>query len=122
MSRPRNVSFACPAIAASLEEATINKKPRLCRRGRVLSAPDWMRKSGDLQVACRRASGALVSDNLIGDLLPFVEFAEPRALNGADMDKHVLAAVVRLDETKAFRCVEPFDGSRSHRCSPVRSS
>ena len=33
MSRPRNVSFACPAIAASLEEATINKKPRPCRRG-----------------------------------------------------------------------------------------
>src|SRR5580700_9048360 len=78
-----------------------------------------MRKSGDLQVACRRASGALVSDDLIGDLLALVEFAETRALNGADVDEYVLAAVIRLDETKAFRCVEPFDGSRSHRCSPV---
>src|ERR1700721_1184149 len=78
-----------------------------------------MRKSGDLQVARRRASGALVSDDLIGDLLALVEFAETRALNGADMDKHVLAAVIRLDEAKAFRCVEPFDGSRTHRCSPV---
>src|ERR1700683_2396171 len=78
-----------------------------------------MRKLGDLQVARRRATGALVSDDLVGDLLPFVELAEPRALNGADVDEYVLAAVIRLDETKAFRCVEPFDGSRSHRCGPV---
>src|ERR1700722_13536985 len=35
------------------------------------------------------------------------------------MDKYVLAAVIRLDETKALRCVEPFNGSHSHRCSPV---
>jgi hypothetical protein len=33
MSSPKNVSLVRSVIGASLEEATINKKPRLCRRG-----------------------------------------------------------------------------------------
>ena len=40
MSSPRNVSCARSTIAASLEAATINKKPRPCRRGSGLRASD----------------------------------------------------------------------------------
>src|SRR5579863_6451524 len=77
------------------------------------------RTSSDLQVARRRASGALIGDNLVSDFLPFVEVPKPGALDGADVDEHVLAAIIGLDEAEALRCVEPFDGSSSHRCSPV---
>ena len=33
MSSPRNISLVRSVIAASRKEATLNKKPRLCRRG-----------------------------------------------------------------------------------------
>src|SRR6185295_4557902 len=36
------------------------------------------------------------------------------ALDGADMDEHVLAAVIRLDEAEALGAVEPLHCSRSH--------
>ena len=39
------------------------------------------------------------------------------ALDGTDVHEHILAAVFRLDETKAFLAVEPLHGSLSHlRC------
>ena len=37
-----------------------------------------------------------------------------RALDGADMDEHVLAAVARLDEAKSLRGVEPLHCTCSH--------
>jgi hypothetical protein len=43
----------------------------------------------------------------IGDLLTLAKIVEPGALDGADMDENILAAVIRLDEAKALRGVEP---------------
>src|SRR5271154_1735684 len=122
MSSPRNVSCLPPVIGAShLGGHHKQKAPALSpglKQARQARKP-VKERSGDLQGACRRAAGALVGHNLVDDLLSLGEVAKPRALDGADMDEYVLAAVVGLDEAKALRCVEPFDGSSSHRCSPV---
>src|SRR5256885_7867067 len=44
---------------------------------------------------------------LIGDLLSLLEVGKTGALDRADVDEHVVAAVVRLNETEAFGGVEP---------------
>ncbi len=36
------------------------------------------------------------------DLLAFVEALQSRAFNGGDVDKHIVAALVRLDETVPY--------------------
>ncbi len=43
---------------------------------------------------------------------------EARALHGADMDKHVLAAAVWLNEAEALCGVEPLNCACSHVSSP----
>src|SRR5271154_4120059 len=122
MSSPRNVSCLPPVIGAShLGGHHKQKAPALSpglRQARSARKP-VKERSGDLQVACRRAAGAFVGDDLVSDFLSLGEVAKPRAFDSADVDEHVLAAVVGLDEAKALRCVEPFYGSSSHRCSPV---
>jgi hypothetical protein len=70
--------------------------------------------SGGLQIIRRRFSGPSVGDNLIKDLLSLVEALHPSALDGADMHENILAAVIGLDEAKAFLAVEPLYGSLRH--------
>ena len=55
-----------------------------------------------------------IRDEVKGNLLSFVEAVESGALNGADVNEHILAAIVRLDEAKAFLAVEPLYGSLRH--------
>src|SRR5919112_467011 len=57
---------------------------------------------------------ALIGLELEGDLLALAQAADARALDGADMDEHVLAAAVRLDEAVALGLVEPLHRSRLH--------
>src|ERR1700741_934217 len=75
----------------------------------------------DYQVVVRGLAGPPVGDQLELDLLAFVQALQARALDSADMDKGVLAAVVRLDEAIAFGGVEPLHGSRSHGKLPFTS-
>ena len=72
------------------------------------------RRSGGLQIICRGLSGPPIGDNLIRDLLSLAEAAHPGALDGADVHENILAAVIRLDEAKAFLVVEPLYGSLRH--------
>src|SRR5271165_1438147 len=74
----------------------------------------WRFGSGGAKVAGARLARALVGDEFEVDLLAFVQVVHPGALNGADMDEHVRAAVVRLDETKALLGIEPLYGSDWH--------
>jgi hypothetical protein len=71
-------------------------------------------RSGGLQIVRRRFSGPSVGDNLIKDLLSLVEAVHPSALDGADVHENILAAVIGLDEAKAFLAVEPLYGSLRH--------
>jgi len=72
------------------------------------------RRSGGLQIVRRRFSGPSIGDNLIRDLLSLVEAVHPSALDGADVHENILAAIIGLDEAKAFLAVEPLYGPLRH--------
>src|SRR6476469_1473852 len=53
--------------------------------------------------------------HVVADLLAFHEGAHPGALDRTDVHEHVLAAVGRLDKTKAFLGIEELHGTCGHR-------
>src|SRR5438094_605265 len=57
---------------------------------------------------------AAVADHLVLNHLTLVERAQAGTLDRGDMDEYVSAAVLRLNESIAFRRVEPFHGTGSH--------
>jgi hypothetical protein len=62
----------------------------------------------------RKLSTSLVGDQFEGDLVAFAQLAQARALDGADMDESVLAAVIRHDKAETFFGVKPLYGSLGH--------
>jgi len=64
------------------------------------------------QIPCRGLSA--LGHNVERDFLSLIEATQPGAFYSADVDEHVLAAVIRLDESKAFLAVEPLYGSLRH--------
>src|SRR5580704_11810932 len=62
-------------------------------------------------------AGSLVLRELVRQLLAFVQARHPGALNRADVNKHILAAVVRLNEAITLLGVEPLHGSSAHALS-----
>jgi hypothetical protein len=57
---------------------------------------------------------ATLAHDFEANLLAFVQHADAGALEGADVNEHVLGTVVRLDEAEAFLGVEKFYGAGSH--------
>jgi hypothetical protein len=74
----------------------------------------WHRQSGGAQIISRRLTGPSIRHNFKRDFLSLVQSAHPGAFDGAYVHKDILAAVIRLDETKAFLDVEPLYGSLRH--------
>jgi hypothetical protein len=72
---------------------------------------DW---SVDAQPVGRRLAGSSVCDDFEFELLSLVEGAQAGTLDRADVNEHILAAVVRLNEAKAFLAVEPLYSARTH--------
>src|SRR3954453_18470794 len=70
--------------------------------------------SGRLQVLGGRLSGLAVVNDFEGDLLAFLELVEPGALDRADVDEDVLAAILRLDKSVALLRVKPLHGAFAH--------
>src|SRR5215813_1646000 len=66
----------------------------------------------------RRCFPAVLFD-LILDVLPFVERAQSCALDCGDMDEHVLAATLRLNESIALGRIEPLHRAARHCRSPI---
>jgi hypothetical protein len=62
----------------------------------------------------RHLARTLVLGELVGDLLTFLEITHASALDGADVDEHVLPAVIRLDETETLGRIEPLDCTGAH--------
>ena len=57
---------------------------------------------------------------LEGNLLVFVELAQPCLFDGADMDEHIIAAARRLDEAETFLRIKPLHYSLlSHAGCPL---
>src|SRR6516164_2324687 len=83
-------------------------------------------RSDGLQILGRRLSGLAINHNLERNTLAFTQLTQAGALDGTDMDEHVLAAAFRLDKSVTLLRVEPFDGSVAHgghsfeesRCEP----
>lgn len=49
--------------------------------------------------------------DLVADLLTFIQAVESGPLDRADVDEHILAARIGLDESETFGGVEPLDGT-----------
>src|SRR3954468_2679838 len=82
---------------------------------RRLAAEREASRSPDLaHVRGLRPLGALLEFEF--HLLAFRQAPEPLRLDGGVVDEHVLAAVVRRDESEALRIIEPLHGPVRH-CS-----
>ena len=68
------------------------------------------------EVFSSRLAGLTVHHNLEGNPLTFTQFAEASAFDGADVDKHVLAAALGLNEPITLLRVEPLHGAVVHEC------
>src|SRR5262245_5723361 len=73
-----------------------------------------MKRSDRPEVVRGRFAGTAIGHDLERDLLAFVQAVQAGAFHRADMHEHILATVVRLDESVALRSVKPLHGSRSH--------
>src|SRR5438045_8721060 len=69
-------------------------------------------RSADLEVF-RRFLPA-VADDFILDGLPLIEAAQSGSLDSRNVDEHVLAAALRLNESVTLGRVEPLYGPGSH--------
>src|SRR5215471_10019405 len=61
----------------------------------------------------RRCFPAALFD-LIFEVLPFIERAQPSALDRGYVDEYVFAACLRLDKSVALRRIEPLHGAARH--------
>jgi hypothetical protein len=70
--------------------------------------------SVDAQPVSRRLAGSPICDDVEFELLPLVEGAQAGTLDRADVNEHILAAVIRLNEAEALLAVEPLYSARTH--------
>jgi hypothetical protein len=77
----------------------------------VAAVSSW---SEGLQILGGRFAGLAVDHDFKRDALTFSQFAKAGALDGADVDEHVLAAIFGLDESITLLRVEPLYGSVAH--------
>jgi hypothetical protein len=71
-------------------------------------------QQGSLDLEVSRGLLAAIGDDLVLELLSFVERAQTRPFDRRDMDEHVLAATLRLNEPVAFLRIEPLHSAESH--------
>src|SRR3954449_5734352 len=79
-----------------------------------------MPRSGHLQIRCRLFAALPISLDVVRDLHALREAVHTGSLNSADVDEHVLAALIRLNKPLALGLVEPFHSPSSHVESPLR--
>jgi hypothetical protein len=79
----------------------------------------WLVSDRALGLEIDRRFPASFRLNFVGDFLAFIEALQARALDSADMDEHVLAAAVGLNESESFLSVEPLNCACSHYLYPV---
>src|SRR5215210_8583883 len=77
------------------------QKPPSSGRLRLQDSGAWQGRLCGPQVSCGLLAAAPVGLNLVRDLLTLSEAAHTRTLDRADVNKHVLAALVGLNETIA---------------------
>src|SRR5436309_15303541 len=88
------------------------------KSGGVLAEAMAATASISLDLEVLRRGLAAIADELVLDVLAFVQGAQPSALDRGNMHEHVFAAISRLDETIPLCRVEPFHIAGRHHCSP----
>src|SRR5262249_9791704 len=73
------------------------------------------RRSRSTRLQILRRLLAAVTDDFVFDNLTLVEGAQAGTLDRGDMDEHVPAAALGLNESIALRRIEPFHGASRHR-------
>src|SRR5262245_9955418 len=127
--------WSCSAFASSLPSDDLLgavglreiQRPSLLSRRRA-----WQKRSAsikpsvvtsvDSKLIRRRLRGLQISrrllaplgNDVVADLLAFDQGAHAGTLHRADVHEHVLAAVSRLDESKAFLSIEELHGTCGH--------
>jgi hypothetical protein len=94
----------------ALPEAHDERAARRPQRPSNIGRP----KSSSAQILRRGLARLSISDDIKRDLLSLVEAAHPGAFDRADVHEDILAAVIRLDESKAFLAVKKLHGSVCH--------
>src|ERR1700691_1276656 len=89
------------------------------RAARATAEPQPPSSSDAAKLVGRSLARSLVLRELVGQLLAFVQARHPGALHRADVNEHILAAVVRLDEAITLLRVKPLHGPSAH--APVLS-
>src|SRR5262249_24614545 len=102
---------------ATCEDIFLKNKPPALAGGHGQKPPLRLRPSAHLEILGRGLAVA-AGNKFVFDGLAFVEGAEARALNGRDVNEHILVAGRGLDEPVTLRRIEPFDGALLHRRSP----
>src|ERR1700694_235310 len=90
----------------------------ISRPGLSRARPDEIRLPGGAQIVGRRLARAAIGYDLVADLLAFAQRTKSGALYRADVNEHVVATVIRLNEAEALGCVKPFHGSHAHGVVP----
>src|ERR1700687_5161436 len=109
----------------SRERVPLDLRARQYIRGRsrpVKVAVARYRCSACLKVFGRFLAVLRAAHDFERDFLTLVQRVETRAFDGADMDEHVLAAVIRLNEAVAFLRIEPLYGALAHGSCPSVSA
>src|ERR1700682_600721 len=128
--RGRCVSYFCRAESKtpsrfSRERVPLDLRARQYIRGRARpgkGAVARYRCSACLKVFGRFLAVLRAAHDFERDFLTLVQRVETRAFDGADMDEHVLAAVIRLNEAVAFLRIEPLYGALAHGSCPSVSA
>jgi hypothetical protein len=55
-----------------------------------------------------------VNFDFVRNLLTFCQAGKPRPFDGADVNKHIVSAIIGLDKAKTLLAVEPLDGTCRH--------
>lgn len=74
--------------------------------------------AGGAQIVRRRFARAPICYDLVADLLAFTQRSKSGPLDGADVNEHIVATVIRLDEAEALRRVKPLYCSHAHGIVP----
>jgi hypothetical protein len=73
-----------------------------------------LRSADVFEIVGRHLSALAIGYELEADLLTFDEIAPAGALDGADVDKRIVAAAIGRDEAEALGRVKPLHGSGCH--------
>ena len=105
----RELGHALEAVLAPACESLFEERiDPICSASCARIPPDLF----SLKLLCRFP--AAIGNDLILNVLAFIERAQPGPLNRGDVHEHILAAALRLDKAVTLGRVEPLHSACSH--------